>query len=518
VSYIVLPDLYQEYLAALRGYLEDGSEVSLLRAYEIGRGAIKDGLGMLTLTQAHQDALASLLSSPSSREERTLIARQAGQFLSESLSAFEMAQRGYKETNAALLGLKEELERRAAELAALNRELELEVSERKQAEEFVRHAKEEAEEANRAKSDFLSRMSHELRTPLNAVLGFGQLLEMESLKSEQAENVQQILKAGQHLLDLITEVLDLSRIEAGRMDLSIEPVEMTEVVQETLDLVKSMAAKGHVQLRKIPGQGEQLVLADRQRLKQVLLNFLSNAIKYNREGGVATLAWGESRPGVIRLTVSDTGPGISAERIDRLFRPFERLGAEQSHVEGTGLGLALSKRLVEAMKGTIGVESTPDQGSTFFIELPSADASTSSRESKQNLVGAAPEQLQKPATLLYVEDNLLNLKLVERILSRWPNLKLIPALQGSVALDLVREQHPDLILLDLNLPDMPGEEVLRRLKEEADTARIPVVVITADATPGRLERLLAAGARAYVTKPLDVGRFLAIVGQSLSEQ
>lgn len=372
--------------------------------------------------------------------------------------------------------------------------------------------------ADSAKSEFLSRMSHELRTPLNAVLGFAQLLEMDDLTSEQRESTQQILKAGRHLLALINEVLDISRIESGSLGLSIEPVGVGDLVQETLDLVQPIAGSRNITLRVEGPDGlARHVLADRQRLKQVILNLLANAVKYNYEGGMATLSWRPSSADRLRIEVADTGPGISPERAHELFTPFERLGAEQSEVEGTGLGLALSKRLVEMMGGTIGFESAPGRGTNFFVELPMTEDIVDRAEM---VAEVAPKVASDPVprTLVYIEDNLDNLRLVERIFAHRPNLKIIPALQGALGLELVREHRPDLVLLDLNLPDMPGEQVLQRLGEDPRTREMPVVVISADATPGQIQRLKAAGARDYLTKPLDIQKFVEVIDECLNRR
>ena len=391
-------------------------------------------------------------------------------------------------------------------------------AERKRAEEAARQAKEAAEEASRAKSDFLSRMSHELRTPLNAVLGFAQLLEMGSLDREDQESVEQILKAGRHLLELINEVLDISRIEAGRLAISPEPVSVKEVVQESLDLIAPLAAAGNIQLTDdLLGTRNWYVQADRQRLKQVLLNLLSNAIKFNRNGGMVAFSYEQTPEGRLRIKVNDTGPGISATRMAQLFTPFERLGAEQVGIEGTGLGLALSKGLVEAMGGTLSAESIFGQGSTFWLELPLVD-----RPAEPRCMGVpAPAELKPSSTaaiVLYVEDNLSNVKLIQRLLAHRPEVRLVPAMQGRLGLDLALEHRPHLILLDLHLPDMPGEEVLLRLRAAPETRDIPVAVISADATPGQIRRLLANGARAYLTKPLDVKKLLEVLDETLKER
>ncbi len=405
----------------------------------------------------------------------------------------------------ALQTLNDALERRVAERTA-----QLEVVNRD-----LQHAKGEAERANLAKSEFLSRMSHELRTPLNAVLGFAQVLGMDELDPRQKKSVNRIYDAGRHLLTLINEVLDIARIESGRLSVSPEPVHVGEVVRETADVIQPLAAQRKIQLHVDEGTlGDRHIRADRQRITQVLLNLLSNAVKYNHAGGsvtVACAAVGER----LQIRVSDTGPGIDPTQVERLFTPFERLGAEYSQVEGTGLGLALSKRLVEVMGGATGVESVLGQGSTFWVELPLMEGPVE----RLKRVGTGPLEpsplADQAKTVLYVEDNLSNFKLVEEILTHRPMLRLLTAMQGRLSLDLAREHHPDLILLDLDLPDMHGSRVLAALQAEAQTQSIPVVIISADATPHQIERLLAAGARAYLTKPLDVKHFLQLVDEVL---
>ncbi|MGH2591661.1 MAG: PAS domain S-box protein, partial [Actinomycetota bacterium] len=342
------------------------------------------------------------------------------------------------------------------------------VSERRKMEQERESAREEADRANRAKSEFLSRMSHELRTPLNAVLGFAQLLEMDPLTPEQEEATREILKAGKHLLELVDEVLDISRIEAGQLRLSLEPVDGVLLAEECISLLTPFARDEGVSLsmdRHDASMPIRYVTADRQRLRQVLLNLISNGIKYNREHGSVRVSVEPTAKGHrVKIDVTDTGRGIAAERFDELFAPFERLGAETSGIEGTGLGLALSRPLVEAMGGNITVSSEPGSGSTFSVELASAEGppmlaedDTSSREETT----AGSEAASR--TILYIEDNLSNLKLVERLVARRPGVVLLSAMQGGIGVTLARDHLPDLILLDLNLPDMPGEEVLSRL-------------------------------------------------------
>jgi PAS domain S-box-containing protein len=387
------------------------------------------------------------------------------------------------------------------------------ITELKETEKALREAKEDAERANLAKSEFLSRMSHELRTPMNAVLGFAQLLEIDSPRAEQRESLGHILKGGRHLLGLIDEVLDISRIEAGHLAVSLEPVPLGDVVQEALDLIHPLAEKWNVRFAGVPPEAvDRYVRADRQRLIQVLLNFLSNAAKFNRPEGTVTVSVEDVSGDRLRLTVSDTGLGIPPEKMTRLFTPFDRLGAEETGVEGTGLGLALTRRLVEAMGGTVGAESAVDRGSTFWLQLPRAESPTGTAP----LPADASAPTSGPAgTVLCIEDNLSNLRLVEGVLAHRPGIKLLSAVQGGLGLELAKEHRLSLILLDLQLPDIPGAEVLRRLQRDPRTRQIPVVVLSADATPGQAKRLLADGAREFLTKPLDVKQFLRVLDDVL---
>ncbi|MFJ2484827.1 ATP-binding protein [Pseudomonas sp. NPDC087639] len=390
------------------------------------------------------------------------------------------------------------------------------ITDRRTAEIELRTAQEEAERASRAKSEFLSRMSHELRTPLNSILGFAQLLEMDSPQSHKPQ-VEHILRAGQHLLTLINEVLDIAKIEAGRLALNVEPVPLGAALQEAVTLVSPMANAAGIRLADLeaipPQQG---VVADRQRLIQVLLNLLSNAIKYNRPDGQVRISVKVNQERVF-VTVSDTGKGIPAERLNQLFKPFERLETDPN-VEGTGLGLALSKSLLEMMGGSLKVQSTENKGSCFTFELPSTNVSPDPRLA----VGIAPQDPRRPSIkyegkVLCIEDNLSSLALIETLLERRPGVKLLSSMQGQIGVELATQHSPQLILLDMTLPDIDGLQVLRRLRQRAETSRIPVLMITADASEITRDSLSEAGATAILTKPIHVPTLFAHLDRHLPE-
>lgn len=370
--------------------------------------------------------------------------------------------------------------------------------------------------ANEAKSDFLSRVSHELRTPLNAVLGFGEILTMSELSADQQEWVRTILTAGRHLLALLNDVLDLSRIESGQLALSPEPVSVAGLLADTIELTGPMARSHQVILKTdLRSSGRYYVLGDRQRLRQVLLNLVSNAIKYNRICGTVTIEVmaDEAR---VRIAVTDTGTGMTAEELGRLFIPFERLGAAGSGIEGTGLGLVLSRRLTENMHGRLDVTSTSGGGSTFTVELPRAESIAVSAEEDLR-TAPPPRRYADGKRVLYVEDMIANVALVEEIIKLRPGASVIPAMTGGIALDLAREHRPDLILLDLHLPDIDGEVVLGQLRADPDIRHTPVVILSADATGRQLDRLIAAGADAYLTKPITVRGLLDLLDTHLGE-
>jgi PAS domain S-box-containing protein len=391
------------------------------------------------------------------------------------------------------------------------------ITDRKQSEEAVVRA-------NRAKTDFLSHMSHELRTPLNAVIGFAQLLAKDDLAPDQRESVEQILNGAEHLLGLINEVLDISGIEKGTLSMSIEAVDLESVVTEVIELMMPLAADRRLVLdvRPPPGVRELVVWADRQRVRQVLLNLLSNAVKYSTPGGTITVVWTPRDDGTILLEVQDTGPGIAPEDLDRVFAPFERLGKEAGATEGTGIGLALTKGLVERMGGVIGVRTELGVGTTFSVVL--RDARAASPAVRPSSAGARPRSSAATAPdgstgrrlVLYIEDELANLRLVERVLAATERFELISAGTGELGVELAAVRRPAVILLDLHLPDLHGSEVMQQLRVDERTRDIPIVIVSADATEAQRRRSLARGARAFVTKPIDVDELVAILDETLA--
>ncbi|UJF21443.1 PAS domain-containing hybrid sensor histidine kinase/response regulator [Shewanella sp. OMA3-2] len=385
----------------------------------------------------------------------------------------------------------------------------------------LENAKAVAEKANQAKSDFLSSMSHELRTPLGAILGFAQLMESgtPALAPAQKRSIAQILKAGWYLLKLINEILDLALIESGKLPMSIEAVSLAEVMEECVLMSEPQAKTHDIQVVFKRLATKVFLNVDRTRLKQVIINLLSNAIKYNREGGSVVLECSQSNEDMMRISVRDTGGGLSTEQLGQLFQPFNRLGQEANGQEGTGIGLVVSKRLVESMGGVIGVQSTVGVGSVFWFELNRTDEPLSSDADSADIVQATLE-CDDPGgvqTLLYVEDNPANLMLVENIISRRPNLRFLSAADAIKGIEMAHTHQPDVILMDINLPGISGLTALKILRESPKTAAIPVVALSANAIPRDIEKGLDAGFFRYLTKPLRINEFISTLDIALEQ-
>lgn len=387
------------------------------------------------------------------------------------------------------------------------------IVERTRYEAALRGAREVAEVASAAKSQFLSRMSHELRTPLTAVLGYAELLDLTPLADQEKGYVAAIEKGGRHLLELINDVLDVARLEKGELRLSVEPVDVGAVILDTTGLMRPLAVACSVSLRtELSGDAQHVALSDNQGLTQVLLNLVANAIKYNRKGGEVVISVVEAGADIVQIDVADNGNGIAPADLESIFVPFERLGAART-VEGTGLGLGISRQLVGAMGGRLDVRSTVGSGTTFSIVLTASE-----RPARLDGPSHRPSAEPKSSALrkvLYVEDNIVNIELMQSFFTRLrPGIELVSTMLGELAVDLAREHAPHLILLDVNLPDIDGDEVIRRLKSNDRTRAIPVVMVSADAIPSGIDRFLSAGAIGYITKPIQVARLLEFVDRA----
>jgi PAS domain S-box-containing protein len=399
--------------------------------------------------------------------------------------------------------------------AKLTRDL----TERRLVEQTLTLAKGAAEKANLAKSEFLSSMSHELRSPLNAILGFAQLMDSDATPAtpSQKASIDEILRAGWYLLELINEILDLAQIESGKLSLSPEPTSLAEVILECQAMIEPQAQPRSIHMTFPSFEVPCFVAADRTRLKQVLINLLSNAIKYNKVGGTVVVDLAGSTAERIRLNVRDTGAGLPPEKLVQLFQPFNRLGQEHGTEQGTGIGLVMSKRLTELMGGVLGVESRVGDGSVFWCELGAAAAPALDTAPAQS-AAVAPAETPTGAplrTLLYVEDNPANLKLVEQLMARRPTLRLLSALDGNQGIQLARAHQPDVILMDINLPGISGIEALKILRDDSTTAHIPIVALSANAMPRDIAKGLEAGFFSYLTKPIKVVEFMEALDAAL---
>ena len=462
-----------------------------------------------------------------SRRARKLSADEVAQLVdsfNKMLAEIELRTQALERSNGELAREAEQRAQAQQEVMRLNQELEVRVHERTVQLEMTNGelamAMEEARSANYAKSAFLSSMSHELRTPLNAILGFAQILSSDRLPStleQKKEFAGHILKSGRHLLTLINEILDLAKVESGTVSLSLEPVGLHAILQECRDMIAPLASQRGIGMA-FPEACTLNVLADRTRLKQILLNLLSNALKYNRQHGDVAIDCAPRPGGLVRISVRDTGSGLDNEQVALLFQPFNRLGQEGGTEEGSGIGLVVTKRLVELMDGSIGVASVPGEGSTFWIELRAAESLPSLAppgQPRPDLAGALLDN-SAPVTLLYVEDNPANLTLVEEIVRYCPQLQLLTARDGRLGVEMARSHLPQLILMDINLPHINGTDALQLLRADPRTAHIPVIALTANAMPGDVERSMAMGFYRYLTKPINLEEFTEAINSTLA--
>jgi len=456
------------------------------------------------LASAREDA-AHLREKKAASRELEIVAAETKQAASDDHMLM------LQQVNASLVITTIDAQKLAGQLQATQAEL-------KNANIVAEEARAVAEKANLAKSNFLSSMSHELRTPLNAILGFAQLLEVGSPPPTDSQNIklQQIIKSGWYLLELINEILDLAVIESGKVSLSLEPVPLVEVMRECEAMIESQALQHNIRINYHPFDHSWLVNADRTRVKQVLVNLLSNAVKYNRKQGTVDVTCTASTPERIRISIKDSGAGLSEDQLAQLFQPFNRLGQETGTEEGTGIGLVVTRKLVELMGGAIGVKSTVGVGSEFCIELI---RDMTPQLAAENTIPTeyAPHAQENAAlrTLLYVEDNPANLMLVEQIIEDHSHIRMLSARDGDIGLALARAHLPDMILLDINLPGLSGLEVLKLLRADPATLHIPVIALSANAMLRDIETGLAAGFLRYLTKPIKINELMDALGEAL---
>lgn len=392
--------------------------------------------------------------------------------------------------------------------------LENENAERVKAESLLRKAKEEAEKANISKSQFLSRMSHELRTPMNAILGFAQLLQINDLNELQASYNEEILLAGNHLLSMISDILDLSRIEEGSLSVSITNVSLNRLIDESISLVKHKLDFRNITIHKLIDDNDVTTLkADETRLKEVIVNLLTNAVKYNNDDGLVSVGYKIKTNGYIQLYVSDTGKGLNQEEQDKIFEPFNRLGAEYTDIEGVGIGLAISKKLMEMMDGAIMIESEKGKGSTFYIDCPVGKKNT---KIESDSVDTKLENIDAVYNVLYVEDSISNQQVIKNLFDTFPNVNLTIEPSAEEGLNDITRHNYDLILMDINLPGMDGYDALQQLKLDAKTKNIPVIAISASAGLNEIKKGIAAGFKQYVTKPVMIPELISIINEELN--
>lgn len=406
------------------------------------------------------------------------------------------------------------IESRTNQLQDAIRSLEIENAERVKAEALLTRAKEEAEKANISKSQFLSRMSHELRTPMNAILGFSQLLQINNLNEVQSSYNEEILLAGNHLLSMISDILDLSRIEEGSLSVTITNVSLNKLIDESISLVKHKLDFRNLTIHKMFDDDDATTLkADETRLKEVIVNLLTNAVKYNNDDGLVSIGYKTRTNGYVQLYVSDTGKGLSQEEQEKIFEPFNRLGAEYTDIEGVGIGLAISKKLMEMMDGAIMVKSEKGKGSTFYIDCPVGKQNT---KIENDSVAINLENINAVYNVLYVEDNKSNQQLIQNLFETFPNVNLTLKPSAEEGLHDIAGHNYDLILMDINLPGMDGYDALGQIKLDAETKNIPVIAISASAGLNEIKKGIEAGFKQYITKPIMIPELISVINEELN--
>jgi len=429
--------------------------------------------------------------------------------INSSLTEQERMEEELRDNN---LRLENHVKERTHDLEASLSQLKKENAERVRTEQLLRIAKAEADDANKLKSEFLGRMSHELRTPMNAILGFGQILQSENNTSSQQESIDAIMKAGWHLLHLIDDVLDLTVIENKKINIQLEDIMLDELVLESISLMEKQAQKYNIHITNYVLGKNHIVRGDKLRTKEVIVNLLTNAVKYNKKGGSISINL-DAHDNMIKLLITDTGPGLTTEQQKTIFEPFNRLEASCTDIEGTGIGLTISKQLIELMHGNIGIESTNDEGCTFWISLPESTPITSKQNETELPVISPISSGNK--SVLYIEDNPANLLLVKSIINKNSDLSFLSATNAEQGIELAKSKCPDLIILDLNLPVMDGFEAISRLRNYPETSNIPVIALSAAAMPNDIKRGLLAGFKHYITKPLNINELCSILKEEL---
>jgi len=521
---------YSNYTTAVDGYLNDlakriesGRDPQVSRLKFIRTWAEKN-FGPIEVALNARGYRASISTTPTDREivSRLLTAINTLDALvlemtraeEDSMAAYQdtIVQSTYRTITGAIIGSLLSL----AILIILFVQLNREVKHQREISAEMAVAKEEADRSNQTKGLFLSKMSHELRTPLNAVIGFAQLVKMQSNDPQVNQSADMILKGGNHLLFLVNDILDIAKIEAGKLAVSIEAVEIKEAICQAMDLVEQIASEFHVHLEFECQCKDSHVSADRQRLIQVLLNLITNAIKYNRPDGNVVVRCRETQDGMIAITIEDTGRGFEAKHIQFMFEPFERGGNHT--VNGTGLGLAVSAGLMKLMGGTIELSHTSPEGSKFELLLQATSPPIEIGPSQEHSSLHPPKLTHKSVCVLYIEDNPSNIELIEKVAEMIGGFELITARTGVEGLALIRQHKLDLVLLDLHLPDIDGSDILSKILSNPETQDLPVVILSADATQHQVDRLLALGAKEYLTKPIEIAKLMSIINTTVASR